>query len=193
MEGLKKLKCRLTGVAPVIFHNGQLADPRNKFARAIKEVSSKRKKTDADLDRMAELEFKGSLYTNEKGVPIMPPEGIEAIVRSGAKKSKEGKTAQSGVFCEKAAVLEYDGPKNADGLWADPDNFVLAANAKVGTARIVRTRPIFHKWSCVVELLYNPEVCNPAAIVSWLKTAGEQCGAFDWRPRYGRFTVEEVK
>lgn len=191
MDGMKKSKYRLTGVSPIIFHNGDLANPRNPIAKQMKEVSGKRKKTEADLDRLAELEFKGGLYVNESKRPIVPAEGIEAIVRAGAKKSKEGKTAQSGVFCLESSALEYDGPKDPDGLWKD-DRFVIVAGVKVGQSRVMRTRPKFDKWSCVVELSYNPEVCNEEQIFNWLKVAGEQCGAFDWRPRYGRFTVERV-
>jgi hypothetical protein len=192
MSSLKKSKYRLTGVAPLIYHNGQLANPRNYFAKAIKEISSKKKKTEADLDKMAELEFKGSLYCNEEGRVIMPSDGIEAIVRSGARKSKEGKVSESGVFCTGDSLLEYDGPQDADKLWGD-DRFVSVAGAKINQSRVMRTRPKFTKWSVVVEIAYNPEVCNEEQIFNWLKVAGEQCGAFDWRPKHGRFTVERVK
>ena len=168
-----------------------MANPRNKFAKALKEISGKRNKTDADFDRMAELEFKGGLYVNAKNEPIMPAEGIEAIVRSGAKKSKEGKLAQAGVYCLESALMVYDGPKDPDEMWKD-ERFVNSAIVKVGQARVMRTRPIFNEWSCDIELHYNPEVCNEEQIFNWLRIAGEQCGAFDWRPRYGRFIVERI-
>ena len=140
---------------------------------------------------MAELEFMGSLYLNEDLVPVLPPEGIEAIVRSGAKKSKDGKVAQSGCFCYDGAVLEYDGPKDMKELWED-ERFVLSVGAKVGQARIIRTRPIFEDWAADIELSINQELCSEAQVTQWLEVAGVQCGAFDWRPRYGRFTVENI-
>lgn len=194
MDGLQKSNYRLIGVSPgIIFHNGQLANPRNKFAKAIKEISGKRKKTDADLEAMGKFEFDGSLYVNETGEPIMPSEGIEAVVRAGAKKSKEGKVAQSGVFCLQNSPLDYDGPRTADELWNYPDEkFVLVAGVKVGQSRVMRTRPIFPEWSCDIKLHYNPEVCNEEQLFAWLQVSGEQCGAFDWRPRYGRFIVERL-
>lgn len=191
MEGLKKSRYRLTGVSPIIFHNGQLANPRNKFAKAIKEISGKRKKTDADLDQMAYLEFCGSFYVGENKEPIMPAEGIEAVVRAGAKKTKEGKVAQAGVFCPADVPVDYDGPKDIDELW-EIEKFVNIAGVKVGQARIMRTRPIFDKWSVDIELHFNPEICNEEQIYTWLRVAGEQCGAFDWRPRHGRFMVERL-
>jgi len=138
------------------------------------------------------LEFKGSLYVNEDKIPILPSEGIEAIVTDGAKKSKEGNLSKAGVICTESPVLEYDGPKNPDGLWKDT-NFVFTVGAKVNRNRINRTRPIFRKWACNIKLNYNDTMCNKEQVIGWLKTAGEQCGAFDWRPKFGRFQAEEIK
>jgi hypothetical protein len=163
----------------------------NNFAKEIKKVSGKKKKTDADLERMAELEFKGSLYVNEEKRPIMPLEGIEAVVVAGARKTKEGQVAKAGLFCSENSILEYDGPKDPDKLWEN-ESFRLRVPVKINQSKVIRTRPIFKQWSCVVELSYNPTICNEEQIFSWLKVAGEQCGAFDWRPKYGRFSVEKV-
>jgi hypothetical protein len=187
----KKSKYRLTGIAPLLLHNGQLADPLNNFSKEIKKISGKRKKTDADLEQMAELEFKGSLYVDEDGEPILPSEGIEAIVRSGARKSKEGKLVEAGLFCVSNVKLEYDGPKDVDELWKDK-KFVSRVPVKIGASKIMRTRPIFHNWACTLEVSFNDEVCNEEQVFGWFKVAGEQCGAFDWRPKHGRFEVERA-
>jgi len=42
-------------------HNGQLADPMNRFTKAIKEITGKRKKSDSDHMEISHLEFLGSL------------------------------------------------------------------------------------------------------------------------------------
>lgn len=162
------------------------------YAKQMKAVSSKRKKTDADFEQLAKLEFLGSLYVNKEGRPVFPMEGVEAILVAGAKKSKEGTAAKAGVFCTSNALLDYKGPKTAEALWED-ESFRLQVPVKVGTSRVVRTRPIFHEWSCTIELNYNSSICNEEQIFGWLKVAGEQCGAFDWRPKYGRFTVARAK
>lgn len=182
------LKFRLTGTNPLILHNGDLADPLNKFAREMKKVSSKKMKTEADFERLAELEFKGGLYVNDKMQPILPPEGIKACIVSGAKKSKEGQVAKAGVWVSAASVLEYDGPKTADKLWED-ENFRLRNRVKIGQSTVIRTRPIFKKWAVTIEVQYNPTVCNPDQILGWLQVCGEY-GSFDWRPDYGHFTAE---
>lgn len=185
------LRFRLTGTNALILHNGDLADPLNKFAREMKKVSSKKMKTDADHERLAELEFKGGLYVNEDMRPILPPEGIKACIVAGAKKSKEGQIAKAGIWVSDYALLEYDGPKTADKLWED-ERFRLRNRVKVNQSTIVRTRPIFKEWAATVEVRYNPSICSPEQILNWLKACGEY-GSFDWRPDYGHFTVAAVE
>jgi len=188
----KTLKYRLTGDAPVIFHNGQLANPLNKFAKEIKKISSKRKKTDADYEQMAEYEFKGGLYVDDDLRPIVPMEGVEAILVAGAKKKKEGQIAKAGAYCPKPGTLNYEGPKTADKLWENK-KFRLVAPVKVKQATVMRTRPIFNEWSADIEIKYNDSMVNEDQVTEWLKIAGEQCGAFDWRPKYGRFVVKKIE
>jgi hypothetical protein len=50
------LRFKLISVAPLLCHNGQLADPLNDIARQMKKISSKREKTDTDLEELARLE-----------------------------------------------------------------------------------------------------------------------------------------
>ncbi len=180
---------RLIGVSPLIFHNGQLANPLNNFSKEIKKISGKRNKTEADYEYMAKLEFLGGLYLNEKKEPIVPSEGIEAMIVAGAKKSKEGQVAKAAIYVPEHATLNYKGPKKAEKLWED-ENFILMVGVKVQKNRIMRTRPIFKNWSFNTSVNYNIEMCNEDQIFNWLSVAGTQCGSFDWRPKYGRFEVE---
>jgi len=90
----QKLNVRLTGLNGTIMHSGQMADPLNKFAKQLKALSGKRKKSDEDLEAMAKIEFLGSLYVDEDGHIIWPGENIEAMLVSAAKKQKEGQIAK---------------------------------------------------------------------------------------------------
>ena len=68
----------------MIMHNGQTCDPMNKFARAIKEISGKRKKTDEDYAEMGRLEWIAGLYVNEEGKLIIPADVLDsALIRPG--------------------------------------------------------------------------------------------------------------
>lgn len=187
----KTLTYRITGDAPLIMHNGALANPLSAASKQLKQVSSKKKKTDADFERMAEIEFKAGLYMDDDSGPVIPGENIEATIYSAAKITKEGKTAKSACFVPKHAVLQYAGPRDADGLWQD-ERFRNCVGVKVGMSRIMRTRPIFKDWAAVIEVEYEDSVVNEEQVDRWVHAAGTQVGLCDWRPRCGRFTAEKL-
>ncbi len=183
------IKAKLVGVYPVLMHNGQLADPLNKYAKELKEVSSKRTKTDADHEEMARIEWMGGLYTNEKGAPCFPGDVIEAWVKEGGKKNKLGKLISAAVFCDKDSFpIEYSGPKDPAKMWK-LERFRDRRSVKVGQARVMRTRPIFRNWSAQIELMYNPELITRRQLEKALADAGAW-GICDYRPRFGRCRVE---
>lgn len=186
----KKAKYQLTGSAPFIPHNGQLADPTNKWAKLMKQISSKRNKTDADYEEMARLEFFGGLYVGADG-PVIPASNIEAFLIGAAKKRSEGNLAKAGMFVDTHASLEYIGPRTADELWND-DNFRFSKGVAVNRARVMRMRPIFKEWQVTIEVNYDDEQINPSTLDIWGKIAGDVIGVGDWRPKYGRFEAVRV-
>lgn len=187
----KTLNVRLTGDAPVICHNSRLADPCNKITRKMKEISSKRKKVDADFEALAKLEYYGGLYMGPSG-PVIPGVMVEAAIREGAKKTKEGKVAQSAVFVPADSKLIYQGPSTAEELWAD-EQFRNVAIVNVQRSRIVRTRPMFSAWEITPPVNFEDTLVTKEKVLDWLTTAGLQCGIGDWRPRYGRFSVTAIE
>jgi hypothetical protein len=190
MSAYKPLSFRITGVAPLLMHNGQLADPLNPFSVSIAALTSKRKKVEADHREIERREFMGGLYLMN-GEPCLPAEMIEAVLIKGAMKEKRGPAAKAGLLVENNAVLLYDGPRKPDELWKDA-SFRLRISAKVGTSRVIRTRPRFDGWSAEITVKYLPSMLNEGDIESFLVSAGEQIGLGDWRPRFGRFTVERI-
>ena len=154
----------------------------------MKKISGKRSKTEADHEELARLEFQGSLYMGDDG-PVLPAHVLEAAIIAGAKKSKDGPRAKTGVFVSNNARLEYDGPRDREGLWAD-DDFRLVAPVVISRSRIMRTRPLFKDWSAKVEIIFQPDICDKQDVVKWCEAAGYLVGLCDWRPRYGRFEVQ---
>lgn len=190
---LEKLNFKIVGVAPLIMHNGRLANPADKYARAIKEISSKRKKVDADYEEMARLEWLGSLYLYN-GEPCIPSYVLEGVLigRGGAaRKQKMGKQAAAGLFVMEHFPLEYEGPRDPNELWK-LEEFRFCRLVVVGGSRIMRTRPIFKKWAASVQIEVNPDFVNPDDARLWMKVAGYECGLMDWHPKYGRFDVQEL-
>lgn len=183
-------KYELKSSCPMLVHNGRAANPLDRYAKMMKEVSSKRNKTDADYELLARIEFMAGLYMSKDG-PIIPAQNIDAMLINAAKKVKEGMIAKAGVFCLEPALMEYDGPRDDEGLWAD-ESFRHIALVRVGTARVARCRPVFNEWSAVVTINYEDTVVNIGAIDRWFQLAGTQVGLGDWRPQWGRFSATRL-
>lgn len=156
----------------------------------MKEVSSKRVKTDEDHLRMSDIEWKAGLYVAD-GQIVIPGDVMEAAFVAAARSIKKGKAAQAGVFCEGYFPLAYDGPENLDEL-SKLDQFKLKTTVRVQQAKVVRTRPLFENWSLDVALNVNMEIFNEAEITRILEHCGQNTGLCDWRPKYGRFKVEKL-
>lgn len=187
----KVLDFHIRGVSPLLMHNGHLADPMNPFAKAMKVISGKRKKTDADYAELAKIEFLGGLYTDEDGQPVIPGEVLEATLVAGAKTSKKGKVAKSAIIVDGNFPLEYDGPKSPDALFDDA-NHRHVVGVRVGQARVMRTRPKFNRWALRFKVHYLPDVLDAGEVGDFVAVAGRVCGLGDGRPRFGRFDLVEA-
>lgn len=185
----EKLTLKIRGVAPLLMHNGRLADPLNSHAKAMKKISGKRKKTEADFAELSRLEWYGSLYVHN-GKPCIPGELFEAALVEGAKKSKRGQQAKAAIICDGFYSLEYDGPRDPDKLWQD-ENFRLVAGVRIQRNRVMRTRPIFRNWSAEIGIEYMPTMLDETEIKDIATTTGQVVGLGDWRPRFGRFEIVE--
>jgi hypothetical protein len=190
MATFNTLRFRITGVSPLVMRNGQLANPLNRFAKDIRTISGKRRKTEADYEEMARLEFLGALYLSS-GEPCLPGELIEACIVRGAVSKRRGKSAKAGILCPGVFPLQYDGPRNPLDLW-EREEFRLYASVKLGNSRIIRTRPIFRNWSAEIGVRYNPSLLNGSEVKEFLFAAGELEGLGDWRPRFGQFDVTDL-
>ena len=187
---MKKVALKLTGVAPLIMHNARLADPTDPITREKNKISKGRNKTEEMLLAIKEIEWRGGLYLDEKGRPAIPADVVLAAVIQGARKAKLGKEASAAVYCEKPFfALDYDGPKDIKTLYAD-GRFCDYRSVAQQRQRIMRARPIFRSWSCNVELQIDEEILNPDQARDAMVAAGARVGIGDFRPRYGRFTVE---
>jgi len=177
----------------ILMHNGQLADPLNPFTKALKEYTSKRKKSDDDHLKVAELEFQGSLYFDDAIGPYIPGHVIDATIKNGAKKKKLGTIFESCVSTVDGMYpLQYKGPRTREALWADP-RFRDRRGCGVQQARVIRTRPKFTDWSLEFDLQLFPCELNPKDIEQAIIDAGIYVGLLDFRPRFGLFELKEFK
>jgi hypothetical protein len=175
-------------------HSGALIDPQNEFTKALKKVSAKRPKTEADENEMARLEFLGALYVDDDRKIVLPDVNIMATLIKGAAKFKKGKDAQAGVMVESHGTLEFPfkGTATPEALW-ESGQFSDRRNVKIQRNSIMRVRPRFNKWASRFALDIDDEICDPADVKHWLETAGARIGVGDYRPMFGRFEVVEWK
>ena len=190
---MESITFKIRGTAPMLHHNSQLADPLNPHARALKKISGKRKKTDEDYADMARVEMLGGLYWTEAAGLHVPGENIEACIIGAAKFKKLGTT-----FKRSAQVVDLTCPLLGTGAPQDPEKLVdshefrFVKSVKVGTARIMRTRPIFDKWHTEFTVMYDQNQLQREDIIEAAESAGLMVGLGDWRPRFGKFEVTEV-
>jgi hypothetical protein len=185
---MDSISFKAIGTLPLLLHNGALADPLNKWSKAIAKVSSKRHKTEADHQEIAKLEFLGSLYLNGGTGPVIPAPMLEATLIVAAKSRKEGQKAKAGIFVPADMPLIYDGPGDPMELW-ESGSFVLRVPVRVGQNKVVRTRPMFNGWAIAGRIEFRPDIVDQDTVGQWMVIAGNRIGLGDWRPRFGLFSV----
>jgi hypothetical protein len=182
---------KLVGERPLLMHSGRLADPLEPIVNDLAKVTAKRMKTRADHEEIARIEWYGGLWLSN-GLPCLPPEAIEGTFIAAARSRKKGKQACAGLLVEGPALLDYEGSTDPDELWKD-ENFRLRHGVRVKNARTMRTRALFKKWRAHVTVTFLPTLLNRAEVIEIFRVAGFQEGLGDWRPKFGKFTVEVLE
>lgn len=185
---MKTYKAKLEGVAPLIMHNGHLANPTNDFAKRMKMISGKKKKTEEDQLNLMELEWLGSLYVGANKELIIPANMIEAVIVNGAKQDKRGNAFKAAVYVENDSKFVYKGPQEVSKLQEDP-SFRLDVMVKIKSSRVLRRRPIFMVWSLEIEVVFDEKQINQSDLETAVRKGGMMYGLGDWHPKYGRFKV----
>ncbi len=177
----------------IIMHNGQTADPQNKYAKTMKAISSNRKKTDADLDKLAQVEYEASLYTDKKENIILPSKVIEATIAEGAKVSKSGKSALSGVYVDSDGTFKTNGKSLTMDEVLATDDYKFKESVRIQKNRIMRTRAKFENWESTFTVSREDSIVSESDLKRWIQDAGSVKGMCDWRPRHGRFELVSMK
>jgi hypothetical protein len=200
---IKQIKFRLKGITPLLMHNVRLADPLNKFARAIKAIADKGKgKTDADHEEISRLEFFGGAYTDEEERVIVPGRIAKACLAEGGGFSRLGapiKRAVStvdGPFMVMGAAdtATKKAPLNINEMWADErERYRLRTAVGVnGGSKTMRTRAHIPEWTVDMTFQYEDTLIKRDGLVQSMDRARYQ-GLMDYRPEYGRFEMSVIK
>jgi len=198
----QEMTVTVTGVAPLVLHNGRMADAMDPFAKEVRRLVPKSKKSDDTATLMGIVEWCGSMYHTEGGYtiadgivqwdkkmrPVIPAANVKAMIIEGARKSKLGKKASAGVMVTHDSLIEYKGPKDLNALMHEP-RFMLRKQVRVGQSKVTRSRPIFWTWGATFVFEVNPEAINTEDVLEAIMVAGREVGVCDWKPEHGRFEV----
>jgi hypothetical protein len=185
---------KLTGTGPLIMHNIRLADDQQPIVKEIKKLTAKRtNKTEEDKADIDRLSWLGALYHDEKLGPYLPADNIfRCLMEAGSITRAGKKVAQALQVFDAKAPLQYDGPRDIDGLWKGGplSPYVSRLMVNVQGSRIPRVRPIFPEWSCAFEIDVDESILSPEDFDDIARKAGKMIGVGTFRRFYGRFQVE---
>jgi hypothetical protein len=187
------IKHRVTiGGSTLLMHNGQTADPLNKYAKAMKTITSDRalKKTDEGIEQLMRIEYEAGLYLDSKKRVILQSRVLEAHLSEAARRTKEGKLALAGMFVDTDGVLEYDGGPLSLAELLDSDDHRFTTGVGVNGSTVMRTRPLFTNWKTTFEVSVLGEMAGSSSLRAWLENGGNFIGIGDYRPRYGRYELK---
>jgi hypothetical protein len=173
-------------------HNPRMVDPEFEINREIKAISSKRKKTDADHQRMEMLEWFGGLY-EEDGQLVQPVAKVRKCLIEAARIHKLGKSVERALILDGITTpLQYEGPRDPAEIYATGNGYVSRLSVVVGGKRIMRARPQFMPWGLKIDgTLLDDAGLNFDELERIADLAGRAIGIGDNRVNgYGRFEVE---
>ena len=184
---IESVKVKIEGIAPLLMHNGLLADPTNPFVIETKALTAKgKKKTLEDQANIDLNSWMGGLYEKD-GKIIVPGLVLDATIVGGAKKTRNGKDVQCGVSVYDDPILHFpDMNKSIEWLY-ESGKYMDRRMAVVDRKRIARVRPRFNEWSLSFTAHYDNEIVDEKQLLTFIDTAGQFVGLCDFRPRFGRF------
>ena len=193
---MKKLHVTLNGLNTLMMHSPKTVNPLHPLALELKKYTSKRKKTEDDLQKISELEWEAGLYYDEANGLHIPVECLQKTLENGAKLFKAGKDIQRYVqFTGAVAPLDIGVQFDIEKMKHDMKYYDVRAVA-VMRARVIRTRPRFDIWRCAFDLLFDETHIDVSTIAKAFENAGQYVGLCEARSLgYGRFCtkIDEVE
>lgn len=187
------------GIGEVVFHikgrtrhtqhNPQTVNPRNEYAKAMKAITGKRKKSDEDLEELARLEWESSLYL-KNGKICVPGDVIEGALCEAGRKSRTGADVRAGLWSPGFWELDFPGKERPlNEIMEDEDHFYVT-RVGIKTSSIMRTRASFPEWALKFKVCYLKDIFSERDIYNLVEVLGYLVGLSDCRTKMGgRFDI----
>lgn len=198
---MKTLQVSIRGTAPLLMNNVQMSDPLNPLVKELQKYTKKTKKTEDDHMQIQYIHWRGSLYMHQEKGPVVPGLNVEAMIRDAAKTKKKGKAVTAAVIVEPDFIpVEYNGPRDVDGMWDASKDFTLPSqkfrdtrSVKPQMNRIMMSRARFDIWTLTFMVKFDESIFDKQELIDIIQYAGDFIGVCDYRPKYGRFAILEIK
>ena len=184
---MKTLKVTWKGISPLIMHSCQCVNPLHPIAKELKKYTSKRNKTDEDLEKISDLEWESGAYWKDGMGLYIPGENVEATLRNGGKVNKKGKDIEKYVMVVDPYIKFYYGEELTKEELIKNYEYRDTRVMTVQRAKVFRTRPRFDQWQIIFDLTYDESKIDIETIVNAMEYAGQYVGLCDSRPKYGKF------
>lgn len=193
-DGSKIIKFHITGLSDLMLNNPQTVDPLNKYAKELKKLTAKRTKTDADLEKIAQIKFYASLYINADGKYYIPADHFLRSFQSAAKELKLGSKVERSLLTTTDPLLHFkDENKTKEELFKIGSPYVDSRAVGIKNVKIVTTRALIPGWSCDLEMVYDESQLNAKDLDVIAQIAGYRYSVGTYRPRYGKFAAKVIK
>lgn len=192
---MKNLKVTWKGITPLIMHSCQCVNPLHPISKELSKYTSKKKKTEEDLEIISDLEWEAGAYWKEEVGLYIPAENVEATIRNGAKANRKGTDIEKYVTVTDLYIpFNYGENLTKEELIKNfeyRDTRIMTVNRG---SRVPRTRPRFDQWNITFNIMYDESKIDLDVILNAIEYAGSYVGLCDSRPKYGKFvaTIEEL-
>ncbi len=188
---MKTITVTLTGNGSMLMHSDKLTDPLSKAAIAHHKLTADRKfkATIEGKIAIAKSLYLNSFYLNGDEEIILPMLNIRKSLIEGARRFKLGKDIERSVLFYEDPVINYNSNKTPLEMWEEYGKFVDARSVVIGRAKVMSYRPKFDEWTVTFQCQYDPEIIDPAHLKECWDVAGSMMGIGDFRPLFGRYTV----
>ena len=177
----------------LLMNNPQTVDPLNEYAKAAKEITSRKKKSDADHLKLREIETEAKCFWDDSLGIYIPSRWITASIANSAfatAKIAKAKIRSSVFPCEEKIKLNYEGEREIAAVSQVYGNgHYITQNLKQGQVSITKCHPAFRGWSFKTQLEIDTEILNFSDIKRIAEYASRYVGWGDFRPTYGRADV----
>jgi hypothetical protein len=195
---IQTLKVTYNGIDSILQNNPQMSDPLNKYSKEMKQITGKRKKTDDDIAAMRDLEVRAKIYFDDTAGIYVPSSWVQASIAGvswSRAKIKKGDIRACVFVTEQKLKLNYHGMDNVKKPIdiVGNEQFHLVQSLKQGQVRVVKATPIFNNWSFSCEIEFDDSIINESELKQLIEYGAKFGGFGDFRPTYGRASVEFSK